>query len=109
MKKMILITIIILSALFLVAAYAVSSPLRMIEGTLRWTRSSTCGLPDYISTDSLGQKNVYLTGSGFPSRGELSGCKIRAEGYYLTGLENCRVFSVQIADLSCPTSNQIDR
>jgi hypothetical protein len=105
MKTKMLIILLILAAILLTASTSI--PKQSLTGTLGWTRSSICGLQDYVSTETM--EKVYLTGLNFPSHGELSGCSIRAEGFYLKGFEYCHVFSVQSAILSCPTSIQADR
>jgi hypothetical protein len=100
MKTKMLIILLIVAAILLTA----STPAKRqtISGTLQWTRSSICGLQDYISTETM--ENVYLTGLGFPTNGEMAGCKIRAEGFYLKSFDYCRVFSVVNLFASCPVS-----
>jgi hypothetical protein len=100
MKTKMLIILLILAAVLLSAS--IPAPKQILTGTLRWTRASICGLQDYVPVETM--ENVYLTGIGFPTQGELQGCKIRAEGFYLKGFDYCRVFSVQNLTVSCPVS-----
>jgi hypothetical protein len=102
MKKKLLILLVVISAALLTAAYAWPSPVRTIEGTLRYGLNA-CGPPDYVTNEAMDE--VYLTGASFPTRGQYQGCHIWASGIFITSKSvigsSCRIFQVESMRLDC--------
>jgi len=104
MKKIILLSLVILVAALLIASHPMPPPTQQISGTLRWTRSSTCMLQDYVALPVM--ENIYLRGWGFPTQGQFQGCSIHATGTYLN-IGSCKVFQVTSSVITCSPSRPV--
>lgn len=107
MKKMLLVSLVLLVAFVLIAA--TPAPLQKVAGTLQYSRGNICNMPDYITLPVM--QNLYLKGFMFPTSGQYANCRIVAEGHYELSTSTspqCRVFDVTRASLVCPRQDPVD-
>ncbi len=73
-----------------------------LQGTLRWTRGSVCGVSDYVSLPVM--DNVFLTGKFVPTNGLVQGCTLNAMGSAYT-VGSCQYFAVDRYSIACDHSS----